>query len=272
MTDLASLLAREAWRKTPAPPRVIPPPPDVAATVADGRIGLTARGGFIHAQPMPCARCDDGWVWRDGDPARCECRRMAAPARRISQARIPARLIGAAKPPAYGDGCRDAVSAARAMLASPMEARCLSIHGLMGRGKSHLAAFVAMRLAIAGAVVRWCTPATLLAEVKAGYDAKRSMDTTLAPYVAADLLVLDEVADEHDRAHMREAVQSLMRARHDAGHAGRLKLSVMTSNANPPDASGACEMAAIFGPRLWDRMMADFDFVRMVGRSWRRAL
>lgn len=268
MNDFAAILER--MRSQPSTPRpVARPSVQPMAVMANGRIGIVADG-TLSAFVMPCRRpdCDGGWVISGGSQRQCVCTTVeAATARRITAIGVPARLWMAAT-----DSPIDDSPALRACttIASGMGARSLSMHGSLGCGKSHLAAWAALRAAIMGATVRWTMPIRLTMEVKDGYDKRRSQADSLAPYIAADVLVIDDLQDPHDRKHMRELIQAVLWERHDGSTSAAQRPTIVTTNAEAPGGSKPCELQPLVGDRIWSRMREDFEFVKVFGGGWRR--
>ena len=107
------------------------------------------------------------------------------------------------------------------------DGRSLVLHGKPGRGKTHLAIAVAYRAILNGFDARFVTAAELIDDLSAAARDGRFADT-LAPYVAPDVLVVDEVGYLTYGTDAANMLYHVVNDRH------RLRRSmVFTSNKHP---------------------------------------
>lgn len=102
---------------------------------------------------------------------------------------------------------------------------CLVLEGGVGTGKTHLCTgLVYSVIRNHGCSAIYTGVLKLMAAVKDGYE-KRQSANALAPYLNADLLVIDEVGMQHDTSHERVILTDIINTRYE-----NMKSTVIASN------------------------------------------
>ncbi len=275
-----------------------PPQPDPACPrcggegVVPGAEGEHARLELCGCIP-PCPRCGGtGRVFvqrEDGTTVagRCACQRLPDRVAIFNRAGIPARfnratLVSFARGAGMiGDGDKIAAfQAAAAWLKSfdpARENRGLVLHGLVGRGKTHLLVAVARSLILdRGVRVRFIEFTRLLGLLREGYGAGRSDAVLLNELAAVPVLAIDELGKGRMTDWELSVIDDIVSRRYNS-----FGCLLGTSNFRPAPPSGApvpeLASAAIqrqtlgdrLGERTWSRLGEMCDFVEVGGVDYR---
>jgi len=225
---------------------------------------------------VACSFCDDtGWktVEIDGVTrvARCECRREAAAATLVAEARIPRRYqhCDFSNYIAYNEQLTKALQhATRLADGFPVVERGLFLLGPPGVGKTHLAVAV-LRQVIGGRGARGLFYDTrdLLRVIRSTYNPVNQtaeMDV-LRPVMEADLLVLDDLGAEKTSEWVDETLNLIVNARYSAQ-----RTTIFTSNyEDKPDTTDPDSLLFRIGYRMRSRLHEMCEFVDLDGADYR---
>lgn len=230
---------------------------------------MPARGSLLAQLSEPtdrytCERCEEEQLlWRGEvpDPPVCPCCAAAA------EAAVPA-IVGV--PPRFA-GALERVRAGRPAAPPnvrrwPGGATPLLLWGPTGTGKSTLAVALLQRAAAAGRRCAYVTAARLLHELGEEYSGRR--EGVLRRYIAAEVLVLDDLGAEPVRSDTGSALNLLVDERW-----ARERTTVYVSNlplVRPRRAGKALDLPSLedYDPRLVSRITSGV-VVHLGGRDHR---
>lgn len=136
--------------------------------------------------------------------------------------------------------------------------RWLVLYGLVGRGKTGIAAALARSMVDAGAGLLFRRVPDLLDRLKASYNGDGREMELLAALYAVDVLVLDDVGTDRPTDWTIERLFRIINERYD-----ERKRTIITTNLGPN------ELSDFLGARNWDRLREMALFLRVAGPNLR---
>lgn len=136
--------------------------------------------------------------------------------------------------------------------------RWLVLYGLVGRGKTGLAAALARELVERGAGLLFRTVPDLLDRLKATYSGDGKESELLSALYAVDVLVLDDVGVDRSTDWTIERLFRILNHRYD-----ERRRTILTTNLGPN------ELSQFLGSRNFDRLREMTSFVRVGGPNLR---
>jgi DNA replication protein DnaC len=267
-----------------------------SACRACGGSGFVERsvGGEPVREPCRCrGRCPQcrgtGFVADPGADRfaprrRCSHLLLAEAVVRFDQAMLPARFAAAAATPFRHRDESQLVAMGAAMdvlrdFDPEAENRGLVLYGPVGRGKTHLMAYLVRRLVFERRVrARFVEFSHLLSELKASFDRGTAAAELVDPLVEVDVLVIDELGKGRSTEWELTVIDELVSRRYNAGRA-----ILATTNFTPGAATGRrvannampeerVTLADRVGDRVYSRLTEVCSFVEMPGTDYRQAL
>ncbi|TNE86860.1 MAG: cell division protein ZapE [Deltaproteobacteria bacterium] len=259
----------------------------------EGFVDHVVRG---ETQRVPCqcrGRCPlcrgtgfvaDPGADRFAPRRRCQHLALSEAIARFDRAGLPARFAKAAATPFRhrDDAQLVALGAAMDVLKDferGEDNRGLVLYGPVGRGKTHLLAYLLRRLVFEkGVTARFVEFSHLLSELKASFDRGTAAAELVDPLVAVDVLVIDELGKGRSTEWELTVIDELVSRRYNAGRA-----ILASTNFSPGAATGRriannampeerVTLADRVGERVYSRLNEVCSFVEMPGRDYRQAL
>ncbi len=139
------------------------------------------------------------------------------------------------------------------------EGKGLLFYGVVGTGKSHLAACIANRLIDDGCKVLMTNFTTIVNKLQEKWEGRQAYIDSIMKY---DLLILDDLGAERSTEYMQEQVYNIVDARYRTG-LPMIITTNLTGNElkNPSDIGNA---------RIYDRILEKCHPVKVDGQSIRR--
>lgn len=215
---------------------------------------------------------------------RCGHLGLAESVSRFDRAMLPARFAAAAATPFRHRDESQLVALGAAMdvlrdFEPRAENRGLVLYGPVGRGKTHLMAYLVRRLVFErGVSARFVEFSHLLSELKASFDRGTAAAELVDPLVEVDVLVIDELGKGRSTEWELTVIDELVSRRYNAGRA-----ILATTNFAPGAATGRriannampeerVTLADRVGDRVYSRLTEVCSFVEMPGTDYRQAL
>lgn len=263
-----------------------PPLPAQCPACQGARIVLSTNADYLTAQLCPectghrCERCSGGRVlFRQDEHGAsfsrpCPCQSKA----RFVEAYNAAHLPKIYAKSTFKDFLRtsDSVGAAKDATQALFNAwetgkteRGIGLVGSCGTGKTHLIVALARALTLRkGVAVRFVEFSHMLAEIKAGFDQKRSMDSVLGPLTEAPLLIIDEMGKALSTEWQLSVLDELISKRYNRGLPIAFTSNFPISN---PVAGGfrAVLLRERVDERIFSRLMAMCDIYEVAGPDQR---
>ena len=279
-------------------PAAAAPAPHCLDCRAEGYV-IEAAGDWTEARVCRCVpaceRCGGlGQVNAlvEGVPrsGRCACQRIPDRVARFNLARIPARFASATLS-TFMTGAmtlgepKKQVAAAEAMrwlgAWRPGEhGRGLVLHGLVGRGKTHLLIALLRELVFKHAVsVRFIEFSRLLATLREGYSEGRSDSPVLRELATVEVLAIDELGKGRLTDWELQVIDDVISRRYNSS-----AVTLGTTNFRPGAATGAAPPNAAMidqnpqtlgdrvGDRVYSRLREMADFIEVGGGDCRELL
>lgn len=259
-----------------------------------GKGVVSVKGSESRSMRCPCrGRCPicrgTGFIAEDPSDhfsrrRRCTHGVLGEALARFNRAGLPARFAAAASAPfRHRDEAQlVALSAALAVLRDfdrSVDNRGLVLHGPVGRGKTHLLAFLVRRLIFEKqATVRFVEFSHLLADLKASFDRGTPAAALVDPLVEVDVLVVDELGKGRCTEWELTVIDELVSRRYNAGRAilasTNFEPGAATGRRNPNNAMPAerVTLADRVGERVYSRLREVCEFVDMPGSDYRRPM
>lgn len=131
------------------------------------------------------------------------------------------------------------------------DGRCLIFSGKTGTGKTHLATAIANHLILAGRTAIFTSVREVVAAVKSTWrkGSTKTEQDALAPYIAADFLVLDEVGVQFDTEAEKLVMFDVINRRYQD-----MKPMIVISNLPMESEQGIPTIKSVLGDRIIDRL------------------
>ncbi|MCO4747131.1 MAG: ATP-binding protein [Proteobacteria bacterium] len=273
----------------------------IARFVNPGCRGCQGRGtvnfdkdGETLTIPCQCiGRCPDcrgsGFVAPPGADRfarkkRCRHLDLSEAIARFERAGLPARFAQAAAKPfrPRDDAQLAAMGGAMDLLKDfdrAADNRGLVLYGPVGRGKTHLLAYLVRRLIFEKhATSRFVEFSHLLSDLRASFDRGTPASQLVTPLVEVDVLVIDELGKGRCTEWEMTVIDELVSRRYNAGRA-----ILASTNFRPGDATGRQTtnfatpedkqtLGDRVGNRVYSRLTEVCTFVDLPGKDYRSAL
>lgn len=170
---------------------------------------------------------------------------------------------------------------------TPAAGNGILLGGSVGVGKTYLLVALAKALAARGFSVQFADFFQLLSELKAGYSDGKADPAMMAPLMACDVLIIDELGKGRNTEWERTIVDTLIQGRYNqrrpvvASTNYALSAEVAPANFNidlerttssrsefSPEVFGSLESRV--GSRVFSRLRETMDFVDLTGDDFRR--
>lgn len=138
----------------------------------------------------------------------------------------------------------------------------LILSGKTGRGKTALAIAIAIKAIQHGADARFITAADLIDHLT-GPAHRGELSTAVEPFIAAKVLIIDEIGYLPHAADAANVLYTIVEARH------RLKRPMILTTNKPLKNWGSVLHDADLAEAILDRLLQDGRHIDIIGRSWR---
>lgn len=252
------------------------------------------KDGETFKVPCQCiGRCPDcrgsGFVAPQGADrfarkTHCRHLQLSEAIARFERAGLPARFAeAAAKPFRHRDDAQLMALGAAMDLQKDFDTasdnRGLVLHGPVGRGKTHLLAWLVRRLIFEkGATARFVEFSHLLSDLRASFDRGTPASQLVTKLVDVDVLVIDELGKGRCTEWEMTVVDELVSRRYNAGRA-----ILASTNFSPGEATGRqtsnfalpeknVTLGDRVGNRVYSRLVEVCAFVGLPGQDYRTVL
>ena len=261
-------------------------------TCNDRRAVVRADGDHARAARCPdcsavCPKCGGvGYLFAEDDTGnvvaqRCSCTTLDARIDAYNRAGIP-RLYADATIEGFRELGNPALREAKVRMLA-MSTRYEpgqpgpGLSGPVGSGKTHLAAALVGALTLErGVDARFVEFTHLLARIRAGYDEGRGEATVLGGFVDAEVLIIDELGKGLTTEWQVAILDELISRRYNrgltTGFTTNYPFEVATSRGGGRSRENfaATSLEARVGARMYSRLAAMCDFVRIEADDYRR--
>ena len=255
---------------------------------------LTNHRGFVQGELCACFKCPEcegrGHVFIEDETGisslrECVCARLVHRLKKVGEAGIPGKFAAAH----FGTyhGIHDSQKFAKRQAEDFVKEFGTSQQGLLfmgrpGLGKTHLAVSVIKSLILEkGAECKFVDFFQLLSDIRNGYSQDLSEQAIINPYVAAPVLVIDELAKGRNTEWELTMLDQIISSRYNAAD----KFTLFTTNYSdqaPPSKSGDTHkefssgsvlaeetLQDKVGERIYSRLVEMCRFIKLEGMDYR---
>lgn len=258
---------------------------------------LGCRGPFIEASLCPCVKkctaCAGKMYRIDDHNCSSLCRNPSplAIVGAINEANLPRRYVNSE----FGDFLNRKTGNSRQVAVevqswikgfSQVSKKGLIVSGPVGVGKTHLMVALGKEIAARGFSVRFIDFFQLIADLRAGFNNKISEMELLAPLIAVDLLIIDELGKGRNSDFEAIVLDQLIMGRYNqdktivastncdfvrtrSSHTFQKQLDSYEEKSSRFAANDFGSLDARVGSRIFSRLVEMTEFLQMTGENMR---